>query len=61
MKMLESPVGFLSEYFLRNVSESGFSADKGRFGRIIRQKREDRPETALFSNARQLVMLIMEG
>jgi transposase len=32
------------------VCESGFSADKGRFGRTIRQKREDRQQTALFSN-----------
>ena len=50
-KMMASPVDFLSEYFHRNLCESGFSADKGRFGRIIRQKREDRQQTALFSNA----------
>ena len=51
VKMSVSPVDFLSEYVHRNVCESGFSADKGRFGRIIRQKREDRQQTALFSNA----------
>jgi transposase len=50
-RMMASPVDFLSEYFHRNVCESGFSADKGRFGRSIRQKRADRQETALFSNA----------
>jgi transposase len=50
-RMMASPVDFLSEYFHRNVCESGFSADKGRFGRTIRQKREDRQQTALFSNA----------
>ena len=50
-RMAASPVDFLSEYFHRNVSESGFSSDKGRFGRIIKQKRPDRQETALFSNA----------
>ena len=44
-RMMALPVDFLSEYFHRNVCESGFSSDKGRFGRIIRQ------ETALFSNA----------
>jgi transposase len=49
-KIMASPVDFLSEYFHRNVCESGFSADKGRFGRTIRQKREDRQQTALFSN-----------
>lgn len=50
-RMMASPVVFLSEYFQRNLSESGFSADKGRFGRVIRQRRVDRQETALFSNA----------
>jgi transposase len=49
-RMMASPVDFLSEYFHRNVCESGFSADKGRFGRVIRQ-RVNRQETALFSNA----------
>ena len=37
-KMMASPVDFLSEYFHRNVCESGFSADNGRFGRIISGK-----------------------
>ena len=46
-----SPVDFLSEYFHRNLSESGFSADKGRFGSLVRQRREDRQQMALFSNA----------
>ena len=49
--MMASPVDFLSEYFQRNLSESGFSADKSRFGGIVRQRREDRQQTALFSNA----------
>jgi transposase len=47
----QSAFGYLSEYFHRNVSESGFSSDKRRFGRLIRQKRVDRREVALFSNA----------
>jgi transposase len=50
-RMATSPVDFLSEYFQRNLSESGFSADKARFGSIVRQRREDRQQTALFSNA----------
>jgi len=50
-RMAASPFEFLSEYFRRNLSESGFSSDKGRFGRVIRQRRPDRQETALFSNA----------
>ena len=51
MRMMASPVDFLSEYFHRNVCESGFSSDKGRFGRTVKQKRADRQEMALFSNA----------
>jgi len=50
-RMGASPVDFLSEYFHRNVCESGFSSDKGRFGRVVRQRREDRQQMALFSNA----------
>ena len=50
-RMMASPVDFLSEYYHRNICESGFSADKERFGSIVRQRREDRQQTALFSNA----------
>jgi len=50
-RMMASPVDFLSEYYHRNLCESGFSADKGRFGSTVRQRREDRQQTALFSNA----------
>jgi transposase len=50
-RMKEDPYLFLKNYLLRNLSESGFSADKRRFGGIIRQKREDRREMALFSIA----------
>jgi len=38
----------LEEYFKRNNSESYFGADKKMFGWNIRQKREDRIDTALF-------------
>lgn len=48
-KIRESPVGYLKDYYKRNLSEGGFSSDKGRFGGMIRQKRDDRQETALFS------------
>ena len=50
-RMIEDPYLFLKNYYLRNLSESGFSADKGRFGGLIRQKREDRREMALISIA----------
>jgi len=39
---------YLSEYFKRNQSESGFSEDKRRFGWKIAQRREDRINTAAF-------------
>jgi len=48
-RMIEDPYLFLKNYYLRNLSESGFSADKRRFGGVIRQRREDRREMALFS------------
>ena len=50
-RVLEDPYLYLKGYFLRNLSESGFSADKRRYGGLVRQKREDRREMALFSIA----------
>lgn len=50
-KIIEDPVEYLENYFQRNLSEAAFSADKRRFGWTIRQKREDRQETAMFSIA----------
>jgi len=47
----EDPVKYLKNYFQRNLSEAAFSADKRRFGWIIRQKREERQEMAMFSIA----------
>jgi len=40
--------GYLSEYYRRNQSESGFSEDKRRFGWRIPQRRPDRIETHNF-------------
>lgn len=50
-RIAEDPILFLKRYFKRNLSESGYSADKRRFGWTIRQKREDRQETAMLSIA----------
>ena len=50
-RMIEDPYLFLKNYYLRNLSETGFSADKRRFGGVIRQKRVDRQEMALMSIA----------
>jgi transposase len=47
----ENPRDFLKHNFMRNLSESGFSADKRRFGWRIHQKREDRQEMAMLSIA----------
>lgn len=48
-KIIANPRTFLKRYFKRNLSESGFSADKRRFGWLIRQRREDRREMATFA------------
>ncbi|MBE0525290.1 MAG: ISNCY family transposase [Methanosarcinales archaeon] len=40
-------LSYLEQYYLRNNSESGFSADKRWFGWTVGQKRDDRIETAL--------------
>jgi len=50
-RAIEAPWLFLRGYFMRNLSEAGFSADKRRFGWTIRQKREDRQDAAMFSIA----------
>lgn len=50
-RIADDPVGFLSNYFMRNLSESAYSADKRRFGCLVRQRKEDRQESALFSIA----------
>jgi len=48
-RIIEDPFMFMKNYFKRNLSECGFSSDKRRFGWVIRQKRYDRRETALFA------------
>lgn len=50
-RIIMEPITFLEHHLQRNLSEAGFSSDKRRFGGIIRQRREDRKETALFSIA----------
>lgn len=45
---VENTLKHLEEYYKRNNSESGFSADKKMFGWRVKQKREDRIDTALF-------------
>ena len=46
-EFVKNTLSYLEQYYLRNNSESGFSADKKRFGWKVMQKREDRVETAL--------------
>jgi len=48
---VEDTTKHLEEYFKRNNSESGWSADKKMFGWNVRQKRDDRIDTALFCRA----------
>ena len=45
---VEDTMKYLEEYFKRNNSESGWASDKKMFGWNVRQKREDRIDTALF-------------
>ena len=45
---VEDTMKYLEEYFKRNNSESNFGGDKKMFGWQVRQKREDRIDTALF-------------
>jgi len=42
---------YLRQYYRRNLSESAFSADKQRFGRVLRQRKDDRREMALHAIA----------
>jgi len=48
--IVRDTIDHLREYFRRCNSESGFSADKRRFGWIVMQKKPDRIDTALFSS-----------
>lgn len=45
---VEDTMRYLEEYYKRNNSESGWGADKKMFGSQVRQRREDRIDTALF-------------
>ena len=47
--IMAAPFVYLKSYFKRNLSESGFSSDKRRFGGLIRQKREDRQSMAMLA------------
>jgi transposase len=51
LRMTVTTIGFFLEYYNRNISENGFSSGKGKFERIVKQKRDGRHDIALFSNA----------
>lgn len=48
---VENTMKYLEEYYKRENSESGWSADKKMFGWNVKQKRADRINTALFVRA----------
>lgn len=48
---VQNTMNYLEEYFKRNNSESGWASDKKMFGWNVKQKREDRINTALFCRA----------
>ena len=45
-KFVEETMGYLEQYYLREHSEAGYSADKRILGWSIAQRREDRINTA---------------
>lgn len=45
-RVAEDPAAYMSEYYQRELCESYYAADKERFGRQFRQRREDRREMA---------------
>lgn len=47
-RFVQDTEAYLKEYFQRNKSESGFAQDKKRCGWTLKQKREDRLDTANF-------------
>ena len=44
---VKNTFSYLEQYYLRNNSEAGFSADKRRFGWKVMQKKEERIDTAI--------------
>ena len=46
-EFVNNTIPYLEQYFLRNNSESGFSADKRWFGWKVEQRREDRIDTVI--------------
>ena len=60
-RIVEAPYKFLKRYFKRNLSEAGFSTDKRRFGWVVRQRREDRREVALFALTCGTICLLSGG
>ena len=46
-RMMSNPTNYLKEYYRRELSESGFSADKRTLGWKIWQRRDDRIDTAI--------------
>jgi transposase len=45
--MMSNPINYIKEYYKRELSESGFSADKRTLGWRVWQKRDDRIDTAV--------------
>jgi hypothetical protein len=46
-RVADDPYDHLKEYYKRNLCETMYACDKRRFGRTIRQRREDRQEMAM--------------
>lgn len=46
-EFVRDTLSYIGQYYLRNNSEAGFSADKRWFGWTVGQRREDRIDTAI--------------
>ena len=60
-RFMEDPMTYLKEYFRRNASESGFSADKRFLGGIMTRRRADRIEVSGFCKGLIHNLMLMNG
>ena len=58
---MNDPIAYLREYFKRNNSEAGFSADKRSTGHMIFQRRNDRIETSGFCRGQLHNLMLVNG
>ena len=60
-RFMEDPIAYLREYFRRNNSEAGFSADKRFLGGVMTRRRADRIEVSGFCKGLIHNLMLMNG